>query len=196
MRNRPDTRDALIRSITRHPAAGALLMGMVVFLAFLGCQKPYTTPALAVPTPTFTPVTGPTANCAEVPKHDLTGYVNRPVTYIGDTSLSTDRFSDTTFGSAGVGAPDDLFIITVFSTAYYTFSMCGPTPTWDSYMALRTHCDDQATDVSTNDDACGTFSMIQTTLTPGVYYLIVDGLGSSDMGAYQLKVTAGPTPVP
>ena len=183
-------------------AVWAVAVAALVFLEVLGCQKKYTAAPLAppiltpIPTITFTPPALPNPNCAEVPIVDLTGYVNR-APYYGNILSSTDRFSDTTAGSAGIGSPDDLFVFTVFQTAYYNISLCGSADMWDSVMYLRTQCDDQATDVAYNDDACGVLSQLEVTLTPGVYYLIVDGLSKPDpTGAYQLTITSGPTPVP
>ncbi len=184
------------RRLFRRVAASLLFTASFLCLASLGCEQKYIQAPLAPPVPTFTPTVtftppaGPNANCALVPIRDLTGHVNAfPV--LGDTTASTDNFSDLN----GVGAPDDLYVFTVFQTAYFNFALCG-SANWDSFIYLRTQCGDSGTTLASDDDGCGSnLSQIFTILDPGVYYLIVDGLGTST-GAYQLQVTAGPTPTP
>jgi hypothetical protein len=184
------------RLITRI-GASAVFVASFLYLASLGCNQKYSMSPLAAPVPTltptvtFTPPAGPNAACALVPIHDLTGDVNHgPV--LGDTTTSSNNFND--YGN-GSDAPDDLYVFTVFQTAYYNFAMCGGS-NWDSFLYLRTQCGDPGTTLASDDDGCGSnLSQIYTILDPGVYYLIVDGLGSS-AAPYELRVTAGPTPTP
>jgi hypothetical protein len=148
---------------------------------------------------TLTPV--PTNHCASAPIQDLTGRINgAPVA--GDTSASADDFSD---AGLGAGGPDDLYQFSLVHPASVTISLCGSS--FDTLMYLRSVCEDGRTTIAFNDDSndCGLGSVqsrIVAMLDAGLYYLVVDGYGSGDAGAYQVDVTASgdplwtPTPTP
>ena len=83
---------------------------------------------------------------------------------------------------------DQTFQITIPCTDTWTFSLCGGS-TWDTYLYLSTSCCDN--NVSQNDDDCGLQSEITTAITAGVYYVTVEGFGSTSAGTYTLNITSG-----
>jgi hypothetical protein len=83
-------------------------------------------------------------------------------------------------------APDDLYVFTLYIETIVTASVIG----FDTVLHLRQTCDDPGSELACNDNHYppgSNGSLISATLTPGEYFLIVDGYGSSS-GAYQLTV--------
>ncbi len=70
----------------------------------------------------------------------------------------------------------------------WTFSLCGSSAEWNSYLYLTSACNSQI--IAQSDDACGPLSSIDcVTLMPGNYYLTVEGAGAADCGAWALEAS-------
>ena len=70
--------------------------------------------------------------------------------------------------------------------------MCTSSPTWDSYIYVRSGAGAcGTTTISSDDDFCGPLSRVSTILTSGTpYVIIIEGYNSSTQGAFTLAVTA------
>jgi len=128
-----------------------------------------------------------TSTCTFANDYDLvtvSGATNCPYTGAGD-------------------APDRVYYFTVPTTSTVTFSGCNAGTLYDSALFVRSVCNDgtAGTQVMCNDDNCtgggsGTCdasyrSSTSATLMPGLYYLFVDGYGTSGCycGDMQLTIT-------
>lgn len=67
----------------------------------------------------------------------------------------------------------------------------------DTVLFIRGTCDDAASQIVCDDDAGpGFYSIVDRVLTAGTYFLVVDGFGASDVGAYQVDFTVADVPAP
>jgi hypothetical protein len=83
---------------------------------------------------------------------------------------------------------DHIYEITITSEELWTFALCNTSSPWDTYIYLGTAC--CSGDLAENDDGCGyPLSTISAYLTPGTYYLTIEGWSSSDCGEYQLDIS-------
>ncbi|MAR66476.1 MAG: hypothetical protein CL833_04400 [Crocinitomicaceae bacterium] len=83
-------------------------------------------------------------------------------------------------------SPDRVYEINISCSGTYTFTTCGGA-SWDTYLYLRSApCG--GTSIALNDDACGLQSSITASLSPGTYYIHVEGFSSSSQGAFNLGV--------
>jgi len=146
-------------------------------------------------TKTLTPA--PTAFCPDGSVPDITSSINTAAV-TGTTSGGTNDFNN--FGIGG-SSPDRVFRFTLTEPRRVTLSLCGSA--FDTYLYLRTVCDDQTTTVAANDDStvCGVGSkqsqITNVTLDTGTYYVIVDGYGSTvDSGLFSLSISAIQTSCP
>jgi hypothetical protein len=104
-----------------------------------------------------------------------------------------------THSSSTIGSGDDCslragtdrtYAITIACPGTYTFSMCGSSPNWDSYMYLTSSCCSGI--IAQDDDGCGGIgvSVISgVSLTPGTYYLDIEPFSSGGAGNYTLNVS-------
>ena len=106
---------------------------------------------------------------------------------IGD---NTGFINDYTNGATANG-PDVVYQFTVLETVNISFSLCNAA-TWDTYLILLNGGCDEI--LAFDDDGCGTLqSLLEGTLGPGVYNIVVDGYGSTSYGVYSMTMTATAT---
>ncbi len=103
---------------------------------------------------------------------------------------NTGFINDYTNGFSA-GGPDVVYQFTILETVNISFSLCGGA-TWDTYLILLNGgCDET---LAFDDDGCGTLqSLLEGTLGPGVYNIVVDGFSTSSYGAYSMTMTATAT---
>ena len=89
---------------------------------------------------------------------------------------------------------DVIYELTITSTVGLVVSLCGSS--YDTKLAIYTPtcCSGDLDYWQYNDDSCGLQSEITATFTPGTYYIVVDGFGTSNCGDYTLNITAPPPP--
>ncbi|HHZ64704.1 MAG TPA: hypothetical protein EYN51_04265, partial [Flavobacteriales bacterium] len=95
-----------------------------------------------------------------------------------------------TISGTTVGACDDcsvrpsedrIYEVNISCAGSYTFTTCGGA-SWDTYLYLRSAvCG--GTSIALNDDACGLQSSVTAALSPGTYYIHLEGFSSSSQGA-------------
>ncbi len=147
------------------------------------------------PTPSLTPIPGIT---------DITSNINGSCVS-GDTTGLTDNYNEvvTQGGPApyspvtyGLGAPDIAYSFTLSNPTNLFISVCGAS--FNSVLYLRTNPADPSTTLALDDnsDYCNTnfsspssSSLVTGVLQPGVYFVIVDGVGATDYGTYSLCVS-------
>jgi hypothetical protein len=94
---------------------------------------------------------------------------------------------------------DHIYEINVLESGNYTFTLCnspGGPQAWDSYMYLDAQC--CATEhIARNDDGCGSggLSVFTTAVSPGTYYLLIEGFYPGNCGEYQLEITSPQTAI-
>jgi len=83
---------------------------------------------------------------------------------------------------------DVFYAFTVPSTMGVRISLCGSNgATFDSYLYLL---DSNCSIDTSNDDGCGTQSLIAKPIcNPGTYYIVVDGKTASEMGTFTIEVS-------
>jgi hypothetical protein len=103
-----------------------------------------------------------------------------------------DARDDTRACRRGTAGRDSVWYFVVTSTTTVTFETCDGAE-WDTILDLRRVCNDDSDGarVLCNDDTCGTQSRITATLTPGVYYLWIDGFSEAACGSFTIRVTRG-----
>ena len=114
-----------------------------------------------------------------------------PYTNSGNTIGAGNNFQYTGSLFITSASEEHAYKVEVSCEANYTFSLCGGA-TWDSYLVLTSDICSNPTVIATNDDFCSLQSQISANLTPGVYYLMVEGYGATDGGSYTLNVTQAP----
>lgn len=130
------------------------------------------------------------------------------VTLIGIVSLRAQFTPDFTFtapfsnSSTTTGAVNDcalrssedhVYQVIINTAGTYVFSLCGGA-SWDTYMYLGSGvC---LGNIALNDDFCSVQSEITIFLTPGAYYLTIEGFSSGSSGSYTLNVSMLPPPAP
>jgi SprB repeat len=88
---------------------------------------------------------------------------------------------------------DQVYAVEILCAGSYTFSTCGGAA-WDTYLYLTTaFCG--GTILAQNDDICGLQSSVTATLSPGTYYIHVEGFSQTSEGAFNLAVSGNLTPV-
>jgi hypothetical protein len=105
--------------------------------------------------------------------------------YWFDANPDTEGCSGLTTGK------DRLYYFVVRSTTMnVSFSMCGEED-WDTVLYLRSVCTDRAASVACDDDSCdpGLQSTFTASLSPGIYFLWVDGYSESACGGYTVNVS-------
>lgn len=109
--------------------------------------------------------------------------------YAGDTR---DAHGDYRGGCAQSLSPERVYSFTLEETMEVDVSSIG----FDTVLYLRSECSDSAGDIACDDDSTppGDYgSRITETLSPGDYYLFVDGYGGTtgygSMGSYELTVS-------
>jgi hypothetical protein len=95
--------------------------------------------------------------------------------------------------TGGTGGLDFVYYFVVETTTTVEFTTCGGT-SWDTVLDLRSVCDDGSASEACDDDTyvgeCTSQSSIPaTTLSPGVYYLWIDGYNDDDCGSFEIAVT-------
>jgi len=82
---------------------------------------------------------------------------------------------------------DRVYAVNIPCNGSYTFSTCGGA-SWDTYLYLRSApCGGSS--IALNDDACGLQSSVTAILTPGTYYIHVEGFSSASQGSFNLNVS-------
>ncbi|HUU01984.1 MAG TPA: clostripain-related cysteine peptidase [Myxococcota bacterium] len=107
--------------------------------------------------------------------------------------LSASQVTGNTVGSGNDSSPscssystaeEIVYVFTVGEAVHAKFTTEG----YDTIIYLRTDCTDSASEMACDDDGGpGTGSMIESDLTPGTYYLFIDGW-SSNVGNYTLHI--------
>jgi hypothetical protein len=96
--------------------------------------------------------------------------------------------------------PDVAYRMTISARSQVILDTCGTTLTsFDTVLYLYAGSCSGSGQVACNDDGCGGSgfkSRIEATLDPGVYFVIVDGLQSDDMGGFELQVSVTPVSPP
>ncbi|MFH1010736.1 MAG: C25 family cysteine peptidase [bacterium] len=89
---------------------------------------------------------------------------------------------------------DHIYEVQITDDGTYTITLCnspGGPQAWDSFIYLDAECCG-ATHIASNDDGCGAggLSRIQNVhLSPGTYYLLIEGYYPDNCGEYQLDIT-------
>jgi hypothetical protein len=89
---------------------------------------------------------------------------------------------------------DHIYEVQITEDGTYTFTLCnspGGPQAWDSFIYLDAECC-ATTHITSNDDGCGAggLSRIQNVhLSPGTYYLLIEGYYPDNCGEYQLDIT-------
>ncbi len=118
-----------------------------------------------------------TAVCTDAPLLPI-GQAQR-----GSTSGVPDSFQASCAGNAR--APDRVFKISAPSASRLRVRQQS---SYDGALHLRRTCEDASTELACNDDFGDSHhSMISGMLTPGDYYLIVDGYGGAEAGDFELN---------
>ncbi len=106
----------------------------------------------------------------------------------GTVTGDTTGMGDDETGSCNTNAADDvIYTFDVVENIHATFDLSGSD--YDTLMYLRSTCDDPASELACDDDGGdGLDSLIDIDLTPGTYYLIIDGY-SSNAGQYLLTIS-------
>jgi len=92
------------------------------------------------------------------------------------------------FNYVGNAALDIFYQVDIAQSGPVTFSLCDGGTDYDSYLRLYDACPiDGGVELASNDDACGLQSELVVALTPGTYWLVVEGFGSG-AGNYSLNV--------
>ncbi len=146
-------------------------------------------PAQATNTPTVTetPVPGIT---------DITSSIDGTCVS-GDTTGLGDTYSETIGADTyGQGAPDTAYLINLTQPTNLYISLCGAN--WGSVLYMRTNPADPSTTINFDQTSAscgdGSPSFVTGVLQPGIYYIIVDGTGAGNFGAYNLCLsTYSPT---
>ena len=82
---------------------------------------------------------------------------------------------------------DRVYAVNIPCNGSYTFSTCGGA-SWDTYLYLRSApCGGSS--IALNDDACGLQSSVTAILTPGTYYIHLEGFSSASQGSFNLNVS-------
>jgi hypothetical protein len=106
--------------------------------------------------------------------------------------------NDNTYSCSGVtgGGPDVLYRLVLAARRVVTIDTLGTA--FDALLFLRSGstCPGSSSVACDNDGAGGGQAMINRTLDAGTYWLILDGLGTEDRGAFQVNVAIAPAPVP
>ena len=94
---------------------------------------------------------------------------------------------------------DHIYEIQVLESASYTFTLCnspGGPQAWDSFLYLDAQCCGTS-HLASNDDGCGSggLSFFTVALSPGIYYLLIEGYYPDNCGEYQLEITCPQTAV-
>ncbi|MBU1706837.1 hypothetical protein KKB28_02855, partial [bacterium] len=92
------------------------------------------------------------------------------------------------------GSEDHIYEIVIPEDRQYSFSLCntsGGPGAWDSYLYVDNSCCGTA-HVASDDDGCGTTWGLSDLdcifLSPGTYYLLIEGYGDVDCGDYLLEI--------
>ena len=102
---------------------------------------------------------------------------------------TTTGFANDFMNGFSAGSPDVVYQLNVIETVDIAFSLCGGA-TWDTYLMLLSG--DCMEILAYDDDGCATGlqSLIEGTIDPGVYKIVVDGFGTTNSGDYALEITA------
>lgn len=147
---------------------------------------PTDTPPTEVPTPTPTPTPRPDP-CNAV---DVTANIDS-ANYLGDTTGAPDSF---TTPCVGTGGADELLAFVAPSSAAYTVSTAEPASVFDTGLWAFSDCQDPGgTSLGCSDDADFVNDVFQSRITIGAdagarVYLVVDGWGAGDLGAFELSI--------
>lgn len=85
---------------------------------------------------------------------------------------------------------DQIFAIGIPWASDWTFSLCSESNIWDSYLYLTSACCSDI--IAEDDDGCGGIGlsvMNCVTLDRGLYYVYIEGYGSTNCGPFTLTVT-------
>ncbi|HXH19760.1 MAG TPA: SprB repeat-containing protein, partial [Chitinophagales bacterium] len=86
---------------------------------------------------------------------------------------------------------DVFYKFTINSPIGVNVSVCGTSTTFDTYVYLL---DNNCNVYDSNDDGCGTQSLIQKSLCrTGVYYVVVDGKNANSTGTFRLTIDENPS---
>ena len=89
----------------------------------------------------------------------------------------------------GGGAAAHAYAIVLTEPKIVVASTVDPMTDFDTVIDIRrANCADPASEVACNDDFSDTASELTVNLDPGVYYVIVEGQNTSEIGTYQLTV--------
>jgi hypothetical protein len=156
------------------------LQSSVTFAATAGTTYFISVGGFSTATGTFAmALIGPAVGC--VPDFVVSG----AGAYPGNTTAAADD-------CPGAFGPDHVYQVCIPSAGNWTFSTCTGTA-FDTVLFLGTSCCDGS--LAVNDDSCGLQSSITANLTPGIYFVTVEGFGGA-AGAYTLTITAPPPPAP
>jgi hypothetical protein len=103
----------------------------------------------------------------------------------GTTVGEADNFQATCAGNAA--SPDRVYQLRL--TRRMTVRAHMTTTDFDGALHIRRDCPDASTELACNDDFEGQRqSMVETTLDPGTYFIVVDGFSRNNQGSYSLRV--------
>lgn len=90
-------------------------------------------------------------------------------------------------GCAGGAGPDVVYALRVTRATTVTIDTLGST--FDTVLFVRRADCDAGPQVACNDDTMGLQSRVTFAVTPGVYYVFLDGFGGSSMGNFVMTVS-------
>lgn len=163
----------------------ARLRGLAAGTYFVIVEAPtgtgFTVRVDATPPTVTVPVTG-NENCATAFTIPATGGL-----FTGNTTGFINDYDMATCGSGG-SSPDAAFQLTLTASKHVVATTDGSV--FDTVLFVYSGVCTSGTDIACDDDggSVGAASLIDRTFGPGTYFFIVDGFGSSSVGAYTLEV--------
>jgi hypothetical protein len=127
---------------------------------------------------------------------DITNQLLAGDSISGTTTGQGNKYFQNTGGPEeydyGTEDPDVMYSFTLTEPRYVYFTTCDGAE-WDTFLAIRSVCDDNYDYITYNDDDCAyNASYISTVLGPGTYYLLLDGCcGPGDEGPFTLYMGSG-----
>ncbi len=107
-------------------------------------------------------------------------------TFTGNNTCATD----TQEGSCGgTGGAEFVYSLTLAAPQHVRIETVEPTgDAYDTAIYVRTACDDDGTEIACNDNTTGDLSFWESDLSPGTYYIFVDGISDLAVGDFELEV--------
>lgn len=112
-------------------------------------------------------------------------------TTVNGTTSGTDHIN----GCQGeAGSADDIYVIEITSLSSLTAEITYADYNYDPMMYLMNDCNNLTSIIQCDDDSAGELKprLYFDTIESGIYYLVVDGFGTSSSGYYTLEIDISP----